>query len=303
MLAKEREMEILQGAINAFKENVNLNLEIEIVAQDVAVTLDDEDKLRYRTRADCLLNFVFEQTQIHFYAEIKTNITQGEIALKRMFPKGQDQFLLVTKYVPGQQADRLKKNNIQFIDMAGNVFINQLPLYIFVKGNRLPEGLKPVPVKRAFKPTGLKLIFAFLCNPGLENRPYREIAKKANVALGTVGWVMRDLKELEYLINRVKKGKQLIGKEDLLKRWIIDYAEQLKPKLLLGRFRGTPDWWKNITLDADKAQWGGEVAAAKLNQYPVGQSSVAGASRSSLGSLPRRSSHRRGSSGARWPEG
>jgi hypothetical protein len=184
-----------------------------------------------------------------------------------MFTDDQYQLLLVTRYVPGQQADRLKKNNIQFIDMAGNAYINQPPLYIFVKGNRLPEALRPVPVKRAFKPTGLKIIYAFLCNPGLETRPYREIAAKANVALGTVGWIIKDLKEMGYLLDMGKRGCKFMAKDKLLERWVVEYPEKLRPKLTLGKYQGVPEWWVQTTLTPDHAQWGGEVAAADLTKY------------------------------------
>ena len=267
MLARDREIEILQRAITAFKETVNLNVEIGTEELDVPVALDEQDRLRYRTRADYLLNIIFQQTQIHFYAEIKTNITKADITLKRMFPEDQHQFLLVTRHVPGKQADRLKNNNIQFIDTAGNAFINQPPLYIFVKGNKLPEELQPAPVKRAFKPTGLKLIFAFLCNPGLENRPYREIAATANVALGTVGWIMRDLKEMGYILDMGDRGYKLMDKDKLFERWVTEYPEKLRPKLTLGRYQGTPGWWVQTTLKPNHAQWGGEVAAADLTKY------------------------------------
>jgi hypothetical protein len=37
---------------------------------------------------------------------------------------------------------------------------------------------------------------------------------------------------------------RLIGKERLLERWITAYAEQLRPKLVLGRYRGTKGWWR-----------------------------------------------------------
>ena len=41
----------------------------------------------------------------------------------------------------------------------------------------------------------------------------------------------------------------------------------MKPKLLLGRFRGDENWWKDIQMDPTLAQWSGEVAAAKLTGY------------------------------------
>jgi hypothetical protein len=136
----------------------------------------------------------------------------------------------------------------------------------FVKGNK-PDIAKVPPPKRTFKPAGLRIIYAFLCNPGLENKTYREIAAETGVALGTVDWIMRELKELGFLLDMGKRGQRLIQKENLLQRWVTAYPEQLRPKLPLGRFRGEYGWWQQKTLDPFKAQWGGEVAAAKLTQY------------------------------------
>ena len=64
-----------------------------------------------------------------------------------------------------------------------------------------------------------------------------------------------------------KRGLELTEREKLLNRWVTEYPEKLRPKLLLGRFRGDPDWWKQKTLNYEYAQWGGEVAAAKLTQF------------------------------------
>jgi len=69
------------------------------------------------------------------------------------------------------------------------------------------------------------------------------------------------------LLDMGKRGKKLIEREKLFALWVTAYPEQLRPKLILGRFKGAPNWWENKTLDVDKAQWGGEVAAAKLTQY------------------------------------
>jgi len=257
------ENEILHNALEAFKKNVALPIEINTEA--------NEKHLRTDVRAGRLLRIFIQKTELRFYAEIKTNIpnitlagvvlhTQNNIQL-------QHNILLVTRYVTPQLAEKLKENNIQFIDTAGNAYINQAPLYIYVKGNRLPELLRPVPVKRVFKPAGIKLIYAFLCDPGLENRPYREIAQIANVALGTVGWIMRDLRQMGHLIDMGKKGKRLIDLEILYNKWEIAYQEQLRPKLIVGRYQGTPGWWVNKHLDPQIGQWGGEVAAARLTQY------------------------------------
>ncbi|MBU2598164.1 MAG: hypothetical protein KKC53_03165 [Actinobacteria bacterium] len=258
MVRKNIENEILQYALEAFKKNVVLPVNIE---KEVEVTVQN-------LKADRLLRMTVQGTELHFYAEVKTNITKAGIGLillqKAKFPY---QMLLVTRYVTAQMAEQLKQDDIQFIDTAGNTYINQPPLYIFVKGNKPPDIFRKAPLKRAFKPTGLRVIYAFLCNPGLENKTYRNIAEVADVALGTIGWIIRDLKEMGYLLDMGKRGYKLIKKEDLLNRWVINYPEKLRPKLVLGHFRGPHDWWQKKILDPMYAQWGGEVAAAKLTKY------------------------------------
>ncbi|MBI1912819.1 MAG: hypothetical protein HYS21_12570 [Deltaproteobacteria bacterium] len=90
--------------------------------------------------------------------------------------------VLVLKHL----AEQLKKNGVEFLDAAGNAFINRPPLFIHIKGNRLPEHLKPATPRRTFRQAGLKVIYAFLCNPGLENQTYRQIViSKASAILFT----------------------------------------------------------------------------------------------------------------------
>ncbi len=176
--------------------------------------------------------------------------------------------VLITRYVTPPLAEELRGMNIQFLDTAGNVFLNELPLYIFVRGNKPVEPRRAAPVNRAFRPAGLQVVFALLCNPGLENAPFREIARVALVALGTVGWVMKDLKEMGYLVDMGQRGRRLTNKAHLLERWITAYPEQLRPKQTVGRFTVEDmDWWKKINIRAFQAYWGGEIAAAMLTQY------------------------------------
>jgi hypothetical protein len=256
-MEKMKENELLELALEALRNNLPGQAEIKTVKP-----FRDP-----RLRADYLLRIAIQGKEIRYYVEVKANVTKAEKLLV-MMRKGEfaHPLLLVAKYINRQMADELKLNGIEFIDTAGNVFINQPPLYIFVKGNK-PDIVKAPPIKRTFKPAGLRVIYAFLCNPGLENKTYREIAAETGVALGTVDWIMKELKELGFLLDMGKRGQRLIQKQNLLQRWVIAYPEQLRPKLTLGRFRGQYEWWRQKTLDHLKAQWGGEVAAAKLTQY------------------------------------
>lgn len=253
---------IFQAAIEAFLQNAKLHLNIK--------QNDPEGKqCNAIFKFEKKLEFVINGKKILLYATIKPVINRADIALfvlkKERIPF---QTVFITKYVTPQIAEELKENNIQFIDAAGNAHINTFPFYIYIKGNKVPETFKQkVPNKRIFQPTGLKMLYAVLINNELINMPYREIAKRAGVALGTVGWVMKDLEHLGYLVKMGKRGNRLIQKENLLNRWCTVYAEVLKPKLLIGRFKGFKGWWTTTGLNPLYVKWGGEPAAAKLTKH------------------------------------
>lgn len=257
---KNIEEEIFQLATEALKKNVPLQNGIEMLELEPAIKLS--------VRPGRLIRMVIHGKELRYYAEIKTTVTKAQRLLLLLNREGlQYPIFLIARHVNTETAEELRKNNIEFIDTAGNVFINQLPIYIFIKGNRPPETTGQAPVKRAFKATGLRMIFGFICYPGLENKTYREIAAATGVALGTVDWIMKELKELGFLIDMGKRGLKLTQKEILLQRWVTAYPEQLRPKQILGRYRGEPGWWQQKRLDPLRAQWGGEIAAEKMTRY------------------------------------
>jgi len=190
--------------------------------------------------------------------------------LYRKWLQTPNRYVVVLPQVTAPKADALRKDEIQFIDTAGNGYINQPPVYLFIKGNKTRNVIEAPATPRAFKQTGLKVLYALLCKPGLENETYRTIAAKTGVALGMVDWVVKDLQTLGFLLETGSgrnRQLRLLKKERLLERWITAYAEQLRPKLLLGRYRGAVGWWENANLKPEEAQWGGEVAAAKMTSY------------------------------------
>lgn len=181
--------------------------------------------------------------------------------------------LLAADYVNPKMAAKLREQDVNFIDCAGNAYINRPPVYVYVTGRQ--PGLRATGTvikggaQRAFEPTGLKVVYAFLCDPELVNAPYREIAEKAGVALGTVGWVINGLKAAGLLMDKGKKqGRRLTNYRKLLDRWVETWPEKLKPKQLLGEFvADDPYWWKAIHAHEFGGYWGGETAAAIYADY------------------------------------
>ena len=204
-----------------------------------------------------------------WHVEVKKHLTKaGELQVMMNKDKAPHPFLLATEYIPPEAAARLHEAGVQFIDTAGNAFVNQPQLFIFIKGNKPEKQINALPTPaRLFKGVGLKIIYLLLCQPELVDRPYRNLAEMTNVALGTVKSTMTELIQRGFILDMGKKGKKLLNKKELFERWMVAYPDYLKPKLLMGRFRGEGYWWKNIQLDPSIAQWGGEVAAAKLTGY------------------------------------
>ena len=180
--------------------------------------------------------------------------------------------MLVADYVNPRMADRLRSQGIQFIDTAGNAYIDQPPVYVFVTGRRRQTHSSLPPrgaTGRAFEPKGLQVVFAFLCHPELVNAPYREIAARAGVAVGTVGWVVNGLKAAGFIREDGggRKGRRLVHCPRLLARWVEAYPEKLQPKLFMGKFEADdPFWWERIDVTAYDGCWGGETAAARYTR-------------------------------------
>jgi len=257
------EENLLHRALNVFHNNTGLKFNIE------GIRLANERGIE----ADAFLRLDFPGTGKQFVVEIKTKLTNANLLLAFMDKLGDaypgQQRLIITEYVNPVMAERLKNHNIAFIDLAGNAYIDLPPVFIYIKGNKPEETLPRQTRNRAFQATGLKMLFALLNNPALVNAPYRDIAKAANVALGTVGWVLKDLRNAGYLVDMGKRGKRLENKKQLIERWVTAYPEVLRPKITRGHYTAKDyDWWQNVNIkDYKNACWGGEIAAAKMTRY------------------------------------
>jgi hypothetical protein len=259
MRTRVQNQEILRKALEAFERTTRLVVEFYPVLEPVLETGIPDGAI------DIKLNDMY----LHFNVEIKETLTNAMIGpVVQELRKNKGKSIIITRYVTPQIAVKLKEINIPFIDTAGNIYIREPNLFLFIKGNRPVEIPNKNLQTRAFRPTGLQVIYTLLCNPKLEDANYREIARVADVALGTVGWVMQDLKRMGFVVDMGRRGRRLIKKDNLLTKWVTAYPEQLRPKKLIGKYDAMdPEFWKYKDLPLDKAYWGGEVAAAKLNKY------------------------------------
>lgn len=177
--------------------------------------------------------------------------------------------LLVVPYVSPPMAHRLRGAGVQFLDGEGNAYLNQKKprIFVWVTGNRPP---KPCPGERplrVFRAAGLRVIFPFLCLPDAKTATYRDLARMAGVALGTVAKTIQELEHLGFL-RKTKTHFVLENRERLLDAWADAYPRELRPLLKPRRFRTEKkDWWNDADWTLLGAWLGGEPAAALLTKH------------------------------------
>jgi hypothetical protein len=265
-MGTETEIRILEKALLAIEREAGLRL-----------TLEDTQPATHDQRYNATVRIDGKR----LFVEVKKWAQHANVgALVDQLRKLPERRLLVADFINPRMAEKLRTHDVQFIDTTGNAFINTPPTYIYIRGNR-PERVTPERWKRedaygrAFATTGLKVVFTFLCNPDLVNAPYREIAELADAAIGTVGWVLNDLKTDQYIADFGRGRRRLVNYQRLLDRWTEAYPQRLRPKQLLGVFcADEPDWWRQVAITKFNGYWGGETAAAKLTHFKPEVSTV-----------------------------
>lgn len=251
---------ILQKALNEIKDRTGFKTTFKKT---------DRDK-----RVDGELTCFFNDTAYKWQVQVKTAITPNYLVqfadnVEDHLAKGK-YHLIVTEYVYPKLREQLKNNNIAYLDTAGNMFLQQGPLFIFIDG--IPKHADPDKQKnRAFTKAGLQVLFYLLCDNENINKTYREIAETTGTALDTVHKTINGLKLLKYTIQLDERTYKLIHLKELLEKWILEYELKLKPKLLIGAFRFAKKQefhqWNNLQFKPGATYWGGEAAGAILTNY------------------------------------
>lgn len=206
-----------------------------------------------------------------FFVEIKKSVTTStaHFVARQMMEYARDQktaLLLITDYVTEGVGEMLREMDVQYLDAAGNAHVHAGGVHILIEGKkRTATGWTTRTEGGPFGWAGLKVVFTLLCAEDLRNAAYRDIAKAAGVALGTVGGVVTELERLKFLM-RVGGGMKLRNPKELMQLWVTAYTEKLRPKLLLGRFEAIEglDTHEAIRYGAFL---GAETGAMRLQKY------------------------------------
>jgi hypothetical protein len=221
------------------------------------------------------INVVFDNKKNTFEIVFKKDLSGTNFlhSLVKNFSLGskRKKKIVVSQHISNEIAYILKEKKIHFLDTHGNAYIQTDNVFIFTMDKHRVRKAESAWAKRAFYSSGLKLIFNLLNNPGLINENYRFLSKISGVSLGSIGWIIKDLRHKDYLLQMDKNKKKLINKEKLLERWIEDYADKLRLNLLKGRYRFAKDEIKKSRISAiDEFRgtfWGSEIAAELCTGY------------------------------------
>ncbi|GAB4410397.1 MAG: hypothetical protein OHK0039_14760 [Bacteroidia bacterium] len=191
--------------------------------------------------------------------EIKRNLRRARIRFLRDRLAHEASWILLADYLSQPLQQELRANQINYVDAAGNAFVNHQRLFILVEGrknhlDKSPEGV--------FRPAEIGALLCLLFQPELLKEPYRRLEQQLATSKATLSGLFRKLREKGYLVG--EPGSLRFQRcEALLDELATSFQDVFKPKLLVQRFRfaradGISTWpsWQLPTGTC----WGGESA-------------------------------------------
>jgi hypothetical protein len=226
--------------------------------EDVAVALDGEV-------AQVRMGGSEHSFRVEERGEFSASAASAEVAKAHQHHPGSPPVLLASPYVTEKAGRTLRAAGRCYADLAGNCFIRSGELLVLVEGQR--RRAKPKLSMRAFRGAGVQIIFELLRDSRAASLPYRSLADRAGVSRGAVGYVLADLEELGFL-EKGRGERRLTRRADLIDRWAVAFAEELRPKLARGRYAFESEdqrrAWQDVSVQDIGARWSGDAGADLL---------------------------------------
>ncbi len=257
-------MDVLRQAVSA------------VTAEVAGVRFDVNERVHPQAPDDAGVTVQAGGRQHAFRLQIKRGILTPaalpslETLAKRAGPG--TSLMVVAGQIGPSVARLLQERNIAFMDSAGNAFLATPGLHVWISGKR--SEVKRV-VSGLHRPSAVKVIFALLADPGLDtapgsallNSPVRLLAKAANVATGSVGNVLCNLRSMGFLLVD-DDARRLVDRERLIEQWVTDYAGILRHRLVHSRYRvASAHGWESLPPLQPDAWWSGDVAGTRLTRH------------------------------------
>src|SRR5947207_14047920 len=144
-----REKEILQQAMQHFTEVTG-------------AVLQEMPGKRLTDEADAIVELRFGKQRTQFFVEIKNEIRQINLpGILHQLAKKKEEWLLVCQYIPKPLKENLKKQRINYLEAAGNCYINKNGFFFFINDQPITQYRKPKE-GTLWKQAGLKFLVVVL---------------------------------------------------------------------------------------------------------------------------------------------
>lgn len=252
-----------------------LDLALKALCEKLAVAAEMVIQKEKNVCTDC--DAVVQIMNRDFLCEIKKTVTTANVGtvlnrLRALSTKEKQPVLLVARYITPTVVNDLAESGINTLDCAGNCHIRyvrngKIVFSLINKGEKnTMVTATPYP---AFQDAGLKVIFYLLQDAENVNKPYREIQSATDVSLGAIKNVLDALVERNFIL--LANGKRILkNKNALLRLWVENYNQVLKPKLLIGKmsFRTHEQRVNWLAMELPVGMyWGGESGANMVDPY------------------------------------
>lgn len=247
-----RDTDFLYEAIGALEEFLKLQIDVQSVRDDYAYDV------------------IMDIRNDRFYGIAKRNVKNSTYGLIMRALSEADftgNTIIIADHLPRKIAKQLKENGTNYLDAAGNAYIKTNDLFIFIEGQKSILNSK-TNYGRLFQETGLKLLILLISNPETVNESYRSLAEKAEISLGSVSIIFKELEEQNFLV-RTKQKRVLKNTEELIERWVMGFNEIIQPRILRKRLRivGEEPLMERVKNSNLKIFFGGEMAAQLLTKH------------------------------------
>jgi len=221
------------------------------------------------TTPDGDYEFLVEANRTHLTYAVAENLL-----VRRRNP----QWILFAPYVPRKIGRHLAAHGANYIDLEGNCHLRLGDRYIAAIEGRLPE--RKDAEGRGLRAAGHQVLFAILAKPELLNEGIVKIGDLAGVGKTTVADTLAKL-EREGLITTIQNRRHLVKPGVVLDRWLAGYANTVRPRLLIGRYRTQDKDPEELEHRVDRVlgndaewAWGGGAAAMRLTQHYRGETTL-----------------------------
>jgi len=187
-------------------------------------------------------------------------------------------WMLFAPYVPQKIGQHLAAEGANYIDLEGNCRLRLGDRYIAAIEGRRPE--RKELEGRGLRAAGHQILFAILAKPDLLDEGVVRIGDLAGVGKTTAADTLEKL-EREGFLTTIKNRRRLVKPGALLDRWLVGYANVVRPRLLIGRYRtqdkdpeALEQRIEGVLGSDPEWAWGGGAAAMRLTQHYRGEATT-----------------------------